>query len=146
MSFWFVAVSSMVLYAAVRLIFFTFSSCFCENIFYRKKNMDIAPDTVLDLSETENSSNAQLADDEYESGDETEVVDLYRMCIGPEFLDVADNELYDPSSSESGQTLFSESGSETELSETEISDIINETEMYEGGKNIFVENEEQPNK
>jgi hypothetical protein len=102
--------------------------------------MDIAPDTVLDLSETESSSNAQLADDEYESGDETEVVDLYRMCIGPEFLDVADNELYDPSSSESGQTLFSETGSETELSETEISDIINETEIYEGGKNIFVEN------
>ena len=108
--------------------------------------MDVAPDDVIDMSGTEISSNAQLADDEYESGDETENMDVYKMCIGPEFLDVADNELYEPSSSESGQTLFSETGSETELSETEISDIINETEIYECEKNIFVENEEQPNK
>ena len=123
----------MVIYAAVSLIFSTVSKCSCENIFHSKKNMDIAPDTVLDLSETENSSNAQLADDEYESGDETEVVDLYRMCIGPEFQDtgnLSENELYNASSSESGEDSFSETGSATELSETEICDILKDTEIY----------------
>ena len=110
----------------------------CRGIFRTKEDTKVSDD-VVDISGTELSSNSQFADDEYEyesENDQTEVMDsnlIYTRCIGPEFQDtgnLSENELYNPSSSESGEVSFSETGSATELSETEICDIIKDTEIY----------------
>jgi hypothetical protein len=148
MSFVYMTFMATILYFSVRTIFLVFSHCTFENLFYRKKYVNVLHGTNEISSDgvcmSSIISSVDVVDDEHQSAsddhDDEACDKVYDTnWAEPEYSEtsLSDEEIFESSSSESGEPESSEtdepSSPETELSETQLCDITSVEDISEIG-------------